>query len=62
MINKHEALEAEQRLIVKATEKSLERESRKITRAASAKGTLGAGTLRALVRALVEQMEIAATM
>jgi hypothetical protein len=61
-IDKHEALEAEERLVVKATEKSLERVGREITRAAAAKGTiLSGGTLRALVRALVEQLESAAS-
>lgn len=61
MMDKHEALEAEERLVVKATEKSLERVGREITRAAAAKGTiLSGGTLRALVRTLVEQLESAA--
>jgi len=62
MIDKHEALEAEERLVVKATEKSLERAGREITSAAAAKGTLNSGgTVRVLVRTLVEQMESAAT-
>jgi len=62
MIDKHEPLEAEERLVVKATEKSLKRVGREITSAAAAKGTiLSGGTLRALVRTLVEQLESAAT-
>src|SRR3990172_5702174 len=61
MIDKHEALEAEVRLIVNATEKSLQRVGGEITAAAAAKGTvLSGGTLRALVRTLVEQLESAA--
>jgi len=63
MIGKHEALEAEVRLIVQATEKSLERVGREITRAAAAKGTLlSGGTVRTLGTALVEQLEIAANL
>lgn len=61
MIDKHEALEAEERLVGKATEKSLERVGREITRFAAAKGTLlSGGTVRKLVRTLVEQLESAA--
>jgi uncharacterized protein (TIGR02391 family) len=62
MLEKHEALEAEERLVVKATGKALERVGGEITRAAAAKGTVrSGGTLRALVRALVEQLESAAS-
>jgi pyrimidine deaminase RibD-like protein len=61
MIDKHEALEAEVRLIVNATEKSLKRVGREITAAAAAKGTLlNGGTVKKLVRTLVEQLESAA--
>jgi hypothetical protein len=63
MIDKHEALEAEVRLIVNATEKSLKRIGREITAAAAAKGTLlNGGTVKKLVRTLVEQLEGSATM
>ncbi len=61
-IGKHEALEAEERLVVNATEKSLERAGQKITSAAAAKGNLlNGGTVKKLFRTLVEQLESAAS-
>lgn len=60
IINNYKALEAEERLVIKATEKTLERVGREITRAAAAKGTLSGGTVRALLSTLVEQLESAA--
>ena len=61
MVSSDEKLEAEARLIVQGTEKSLEVEGRKIISAAAAKATLlGGGTERVLVRDLAEQLQNAA--